>query len=111
MKCATYCIAAFLVLFLRLSNSSAQDPAATATQALRNKSFTMDEAVQIAFRLNRDIIAARLDLESADYDKVAAKVYPNPILSYQLGDLVLGHGNAQEKSPPLRPGFFSQTAG
>jgi outer membrane protein, heavy metal efflux system len=108
MKCATHCIAAFLALFLGVSNGGAQDPAAT-VQALRNKSLTMDEAVQVAFRLNRDIIAARLDLESAEYDKVAAKVYPNPIVSYQVGDLVLGHGNAQDKSPPVRPGFFSQT--
>jgi len=74
MKCATYCIVAFLALFLRVSHSGAQDPAATAAQALRNKSLTMDEAVQVAFRLNRDIIAARLDLETAEYDKVAAKV-------------------------------------
>ena len=71
--------------------------------------LTMDEAVQIAFRLNRDIIAARLDLQEAEFDKVAAKLYPNPIFSYQVGDLVLGHGNPQSQSPPVRPGFFSQT--
>lgn len=109
MKCTTYCVAAFLALFLGVSNGGAQVPALSALQVQRNKSLTMEEAVQVAFRLNRDIIAARLDLESAEYDKVAAKVYPNPIVSYQLGDLVLGHGNAQEKSPPLRPGLFSQT--
>lgn len=71
--------------------------------------ITADRAIQIAFTLNRDIIGARLNLKEAEYDKVAAQTYTNPVLSYQVGDLVLGHGNGQSQTPPIRPGFFSQT--
>ena len=67
--------------------------------------LTQDQAVAIALRLNRDAIAARLEIEGAELDVVAARVYPNPTLSYALGNLVLGKANPQ--SPP--PGFFGQT--
>jgi cobalt-zinc-cadmium efflux system outer membrane protein len=80
----------------------------TAPAVPQRGGLTMDDAVQIALRRNRDVIAARLDVEAAEYDKVAAKVYPNPVLSYQVGDLVLGRGNSQGQNPPLRPGLFSQ---
>jgi cobalt-zinc-cadmium efflux system outer membrane protein len=68
--------------------------------------LTQEEAVAIALQRNRDVIAARLEIDAAELDVVAARVYPNPILSYGLGNLVLGKGNAQGMG--LAPGFFSQ---
>jgi cobalt-zinc-cadmium efflux system outer membrane protein len=72
------------------------------------ESLTQDEAVAIALRLNRDAIAARLEIESAELDIVAARVYPNPTLSYALGNLVLGKGNLVNTNG-VNPTFFSQT--
>jgi len=73
--------------------------------------LTQDEAVAIALERNRDAIAARLEIEGAELDVVAARVYPNPTLSYALGNLVLGSGNPQPAAngaPQASPGFFDQ---
>jgi cobalt-zinc-cadmium efflux system outer membrane protein len=78
-------------------------PAAPAGGAL-----TQDEAVAVALRLNRDVIAARLEIEGAELDVVAARVYPNPTLSYALGNLVLGSANGQSLIPPITSGFLGQ---
>jgi cobalt-zinc-cadmium efflux system outer membrane protein len=71
----------------------------------------MEEAVAVALTRNRELIAARLDVQTAEYDHVAARMYPNPVLSYTLGNLVLGAGNTYNVSQgaPAQPGFFSQT--
>jgi cobalt-zinc-cadmium efflux system outer membrane protein len=69
--------------------------------------LTMDQAVAIALNRNHDAIAARLDIESAQLDRVQASLYPNPILSYAVGNLVLGQGNTQEGK--VSPEFFDQT--
>lgn len=66
------------------------------------------QAVSTALARNRDIIAARLDIETAQYDRVAASIYPNPVFSYGLGNIVLGQANPQY--PPIQqPGAFGQT--
>jgi len=67
--------------------------------------LTMDEAVRIALERNREVIAARLDIEAAQLDVVAARIYPNPVASYSVGNLVL-RGNTQGGT--VEPGFFSQ---
>lgn len=70
--------------------------------------LTMAQAVSTALVRNRDIIAARLDIETAQYDRVAASIYPNPVFSYNLGNLVLGQANPQY--PPIpQPGPLDQT--
>ncbi len=72
------------------------------------EALTMEQAVGTALHRNRDLIAARLDIETAQYDRVAASVYPNPVISYSLGNIVLGQANPQ--SPPIAPpGAFGQT--
>jgi len=48
-----------------------------------------------ALQRNRDVIAARLEIEGSELDVVAARIYPNPVLSYNLANLVLGTGNSQ----------------
>jgi cobalt-zinc-cadmium efflux system outer membrane protein len=87
-------------------------------QAHVDSNLNMEETVAVALRRNRDIIAARLDLQEAEFDKVAAEMYPNPIFGYQIGNLVLGRGNlynTQTQSNPAyapaprHPGVFSQT--
>jgi cobalt-zinc-cadmium efflux system outer membrane protein len=69
--------------------------------------FTQEQAVALALQRNRDAIAARLEIEGAELDVVAARLYPNPVLEYTAGNLVLGKGNAQ---PPAaaNPGFLDQ---
>ncbi|MDB4980571.1 MAG: outer membrane protein, partial [Myxococcales bacterium] len=61
----------------------------------RAEGLTQEQAVAVALQRNRDVIAARLEIEGAELDVVAARVYPNPVFSYGLGDLVLGTGNPQ----------------
>ena len=76
-------------------------PASAPTRALPE--LTMDRAVAIALARNRDVIAAKLDIEEAELDKIAASIYPNPTLSYTAGNIVLGSGNYG-----THPGAFSQ---
>ncbi len=71
--------------------------------------LTPEQAVAIALQRNRDAIAARLDIEAAELDKVAASVYWNPVFSYTVGNLVLGAANGQQETPPVTSGFFGQT--
>jgi cobalt-zinc-cadmium efflux system outer membrane protein len=72
--------------------------------------LTMEQAVGIALERNRDVIAARLEIRAAELDKVAAGLYPNPILSYSIGNLPIGSGNPYNvaSGAPSSPGFFSQ---
>ena len=68
----------------------------------------MNQSVAIALQRNRAVIAARLDIEAAELDRVAAGIYPNPTFSYTLGNIVLGAGNSQG-SAMVSPGPFDQT--
>ncbi len=72
------------------------------------RSLRMDEAVAIALQRNRDVIAAQLDYKESEFDKVQAELYPNPVFSYQVGNLVIGRGNTTNAGPS-HPGMFSQT--
>ena len=68
--------------------------------------LTMERAVAIALQRNRDIIASRLDIEAAQIERIAAGLYWNPVLSYNMGNIVLGSGNPQGAG--LSPGPFSE---
>lgn len=74
--------------------------------------ISMNRAVAIALQRNRDVIAAKLEIRAAELEKVAASLYPNPVVSYSMGNLVLGSANpANTGTPggaPVRPGFFDQ---
>jgi cobalt-zinc-cadmium efflux system outer membrane protein len=80
-------------------------------RAAEGESLTMEVAVALALEKNRDVIAARLDIRSAELDEVAASVYPNPLFSYSVDNLPLGQGNPNnaEAGAPASPSFFSQT--
>ena len=69
-------------------------------------SLKIDEAVASALAKNRDVIAAKLEIEAAALDVVAARMLPNPVASYSFGNIVLGQGNDQGQG--LRPGPFDQ---
>jgi len=62
----------------------------------------------VALRRNRDAIAARLEIDGAALDVVAARLYPNPSLQYSVGNLVLGSANTQAGQVTGAPGFFGQ---
>jgi cobalt-zinc-cadmium efflux system outer membrane protein len=68
--------------------------------------YSMDQAVAIALQRNRDVIAARLEIEAAQVDRIAAGLYWNPQLNYGMGNIVLPSGNDQGQG--LSPGPFSQ---
>jgi cobalt-zinc-cadmium efflux system outer membrane protein len=72
--------------------------------------LTAEQAVAVALQRNRDVIAARLEIEASELDAVAARIYPNPNFEYALGNLVLGSPNPQNGALPApSPGFFGQT--
>ncbi|HEY3595693.1 MAG TPA: TolC family protein [Polyangiaceae bacterium] len=80
-------------------------------RAAEQEALTMPAAVSLALERNRDVIAARLDIRSAELDEIAAGVYPNPVFSYSVDNLPLGRGNPSnaEAGAPVSPSFFSQT--
>ena len=61
--------------------------------------------MRIALDRNREVIAARLDIEAAQLDVVAARIYPNPVATYSLGNLVI---NGNKQGGMVEPQFFSQ---
>jgi outer membrane protein, heavy metal efflux system len=88
--------------------TSVNDRAASATPG--SAGLSQEGAVSIAFLRNRSVIAARLNIDAAEFDRVLARVYPNPVLGYQVGNVVLGHGNPYNigNGAPRSPGPFSQ---
>ncbi|MDD1748904.1 MAG: TolC family protein [Methanothrix sp.] len=71
------------------------------------QALTIDDAVGTALQRNRDLIAARLEVEAAQLDRVQAGLYPNPTLSYTLGNVVVGTANSQGSG--VRAGAFDET--
>lgn len=71
--------------------------------------LTMEQAVSIALQKNRDVIAAKMEIEAAELDVVAARIYPNPTVQIGVGNLVLGDANEQMGAVKGQPGLFGQT--
>lgn len=67
----------------------------------------MPEALNWALSLQRQVVAARLEVDERAVETLAAKIWPNPEFSYSVNNLVLGAGNDQERD--LRPRFAEQT--
>jgi cobalt-zinc-cadmium efflux system outer membrane protein len=72
------------------------------------ETLSMDQAVSAALGRNRDVIAARLEIDAAQLDVVAARIYPNPQLAYGYGNVILGAANTQDGKVAAHPGVFSQ---
>jgi outer membrane protein, heavy metal efflux system len=75
---------------------------------------TMERAVGVALQRNRDVVAARLEIEAAEVDRVAAGLYWNPQFFYTVGNVTLGDANRQPdpntgvNAVNPAPGPFSQ---
>ena len=68
--------------------------------------LTAEQAVAVALQRNRDVIAARLEIEGNELDVVAARLYPNPVIGYSIGNLLLGSANPLNRPPTT--GFADQ---
>jgi len=91
------------------SDATANTPASPAKpSASSGGALTMEQAVSIALARNRDVIAAKMEIEAAELDVVAARVYPNPILAYSVGNVVLGSANNQMGAIGRDPGALGQ---
>ena len=93
-----------------IARAEATQHAPEATPAAIANHLAMDQAVAFALAHNHDVIAARLGIREAELVEIAASIYPNPVLSYTAGNLVVGHGNPNNvaQGAPASPGFFSQ---
>jgi len=56
---------------------------------ISKRSITLAEAVEIFLRQNLQLVAARYDIETADAEKLTARLRPNPQLTVGLSDLPL----------------------
>jgi cobalt-zinc-cadmium efflux system outer membrane protein len=80
----------------------------SSVEAPVDSGFTVEQAVAVALQRNRDAIAARLDIEASELDVVAARIYPNPVVQYGIGNLVVGQANPQGGALASSPGFAGQ---
>src|SRR3569832_200090 len=71
-------------VFLNQSNIATKLQTQTATS---KRSITLEEAIEIFLRQNLELIAARYDIETADAEKLTARLRPNPQLTVGLSDL------------------------
>jgi cobalt-zinc-cadmium efflux system outer membrane protein len=53
------------------------------------RSLTLTDAVEIFLRQNLELVAARYDIETADAEKLTARLRPNPQITVGLSDLPL----------------------
>jgi cobalt-zinc-cadmium efflux system outer membrane protein len=58
-------------------------------QAPIKRSITLSDAIDIFMRQNLELVAARYDIETADAEKLTARLRPNPQLTVGLADLPL----------------------
>lgn len=73
------------VVLLNQSNIAAKPQ--TQTPATSKRSITLEEAIEIFLRQNLELLAARYDIETADAEKLTARLRPNPQLTVGLSDL------------------------
>jgi len=59
----------------------------TQTPTTARRSVTLAEAIEIFMRQNLQLVAARYDIETADAEKLTARLRPNPQLTFGLSDL------------------------
>src|ERR1044072_1676711 len=57
------------------------------TPATSKRSVTLADAIEIFMRQNLELVAARYDIETADAEKLTARLRPNPQLTVGLADL------------------------
>jgi cobalt-zinc-cadmium efflux system outer membrane protein len=92
-----------VVVAVAIASSAGQAGAAGSAAGL-----TMEQAVAVALQRNRDVIAAKLEIDGATLDVVAARLYPNPTFGYEVGNLLLGKANTVANVPNPTTSFFDQ---
>ena len=70
-----------------VSGIQAQEKPQTQAPATSRRSVTLADAVEIFMRQNLELVAARYDIETADAEKLTARLRPNPQISVGLSDL------------------------
>jgi outer membrane protein, heavy metal efflux system len=70
-----------------VSGIQAQEKPQTQTPDTSKRSVTLADAVEIFMRQNLLLVAARYDIETADAEKLTAKLRPNPQISFGSSDL------------------------
>ncbi|HEX2659171.1 MAG TPA: TolC family protein [Polyangia bacterium] len=82
--------------------------AARAASPAAGAGLSLNDAVSLALSHNRDVIAAKMEIEAAELEVVAARIYPNPTLQYGIANLVLGNANPQMGAVTSSPHVFGQ---
>src|ERR1041385_9163172 len=72
-----------------VSGVQAQEKPQTQAPVTSKRSVTLAEAIEIFMRQNLELVAARYDIETADAEKLTARLRPNPQLTVGLSDLPL----------------------
>jgi cobalt-zinc-cadmium efflux system outer membrane protein len=72
-------------VFLNQNNVATQTQ--TPARVTSKRSVTLAEAVEIFMRQNLQLVAARYDIETAEAEKLTARLRPNPQLTVGLSDL------------------------
>ena len=77
-----------ILLAVIVSGIQAQDTKTqTSAPVTSKRSVTLAEVIEIFMRQNLQLVAARYDIETADAEKLTARLRPNPQLSVGLSDL------------------------
>src|SRR6476620_2561774 len=78
----------FVLTFIAVAVSGIQAQEKLApTQTPAKRSVTLADAIEIFMRQNLQLVAARYDIETADAEKLTARLRPNPQLTVGLADL------------------------
>src|SRR5690242_11474198 len=76
------------LLAVAVSAVQAQQNPQTQTPVTTGKRIvTLDESIEIFMRQNLELVAARYDIETAEADKLTARLRPNPQLTVGLSAL------------------------
>jgi cobalt-zinc-cadmium efflux system outer membrane protein len=85
-QCRTF-LSVLTLIAVIVSGIQAQQPLQTQTPATSKRSVTLADAVEIFMRQNLALVAARYDVETADAEKLTARLRPNPQFTLGLSDL------------------------
>ena len=80
-------LSSMTLLAVMVSGIHAQGISQTQASATSKRSVTLGDAVEIFMRENLQLLAARYDIETAEAEKLTARLRPNPQFSVGLSDL------------------------
>jgi outer membrane protein, heavy metal efflux system len=83
----TLCLSVLTLFASTVCSIQAQEMLQTQAPVTTKRSITLEEAVEIFLRQNLQLVAARYDIETADAEKLTARLRPNPQLTVGLSDL------------------------